>query len=87
MVEVKLQISEDYIKILKARSSQKGFDSVEPYLEGVISQVASKIHQEVEAQGEQNGKGEREKNESEKSEINEDEERVKQRLAELGYLD
>ena len=71
MEEITIQISTEEKEVLLERASQKKFTSVEEYTQDIIKQVIKKIKEE------HNGTLQEENGE----------ERVKQRLAELGYLD
>lgn len=67
---MEIEIDEDLQKILEARAKEKDFDKTERYIEHLLEQVAGKI---VEGRGE------------EKSYSSEQEEKVKDKLEDLGY--
>lgn len=62
----KVEIDDETIEKLKIRAQDKGFGSVEEYIETVLKQIAKKV---------------------EKKHSGKDEEKVKDRLRSLGYMD
>jgi hypothetical protein len=76
---VKLNLNKEIEQKLLQRSKEKGFNSLEEYLNNIIKQIADKIELKKEDNTNQNNNN----NNTEE----EDEKRVKQRLSELGYID
>lgn len=72
MAQKEINIPEElYVKIQKRVEESKEFDSVDEYVKYVLEQVVEKIEEKKE----------------EKAYSKEDEEKVKERLRSLGYLD
>jgi len=69
---LRIDLSSEIITLLLKRSREKGTSSLSAYIEDILCQIAGKIREE-------------EKRAKENS--LENEEKVKKRLAELGYLD
>lgn len=69
-----VEVAEDVYETLEQRAGDKGFDSTDEYVNYVLGQVADKIRRK-------HGDGQN------KEFSKEDEEKVKERLRGLGYLD
>lgn len=68
-----VEVPQKIYDVLSKRSEEKGFDNTDEYVEYVLGQVADKIERQ---------------HSDEKQEFSkEDEEKVKERLRNLGYLD
>ena len=74
MTDNNVEIPEETYGLLSKRAEEKGFDTTDEYVNYVLDQVADKVRKKM---SEDDGK--------EFSE--EDEEKVKERLKGLGYLD
>ncbi len=70
-----VEVEDDIYEILEERAGEKGFDTTDKYVSYVLGQVADKIERK------QSG----DKKEQDFSQ--EDEQKVKKRLKQLGYLD
>jgi hypothetical protein len=73
MADKKVSVDEDVYTLLAERAEEKGFDSTDEYVHYVLDQVADKIR--------------RKKGRDKEGFSEEDEEKVKERLRGLGYLD
>lgn len=72
MKKLTIEIPEENLKLLQKRVEEKDdFDSVESYISDLVNQVADRLREE----------------EQEDDISEEDEEKVKERLRNLGYLD
>lgn len=72
MKKVTIELSEDQLVALQKRVDEKDdFDTVEAYIQDIVAQVVDRLTEEAE----------------EESFSQEDEEKVKERLRSLGYLD
>lgn len=69
---VSVELDEEKAKVLEARSSEKGYETLEEYVDYLMDQIVDKIR--------------REKQDVE-GYSNEEEEKVKNRLRDLGYMD
>ena len=74
MTDTTVELSEETYGLLAKRAEDKGFDTTEEYINYVLDQVAEKAKRKMEDE-EEDGFSE------------EDEEKVKERLKGLGYLD
>lgn len=72
---INIQVDDDIFDIIDKRRTDQGISSVEEYIKNIILQVAQRIEKET-SEKEITSSGDQEGNE----------ERVKQRLKELGYL-
>lgn len=68
----KVEIDDDKYSILEARAEEKDFDDTDEYIRYLLDQIVDKIRREKQSQ---EGYSE------------EEEEKVKKRLEDLGYLD
>lgn len=73
MTDTTVEISEETYGILAKRAEDKGFDSTEEYVNYVLDQVADKAKRKM--------------SEDDRDFSTEDEEKVKEKLRGLGYLD
>jgi hypothetical protein len=69
---VSIDIDNDKAEVLRARASEKGYETLEGYVDYLMGQIVDKIR--------------REKQDVE-GYSNEEEEKVKNRLRDLGYMD
>lgn len=69
-----VEVEDEIFEILEERAGEKGFDDADEYVNYVLNQVADKIKRK---KGQNKGEGF----------SKEDEEKVKDRLRGLGYLD
>jgi CO dehydrogenase/acetyl-CoA synthase beta subunit len=67
-----IEIDDDIYGILEARAGEKDFDETEEYIQHLLQQVVEKIKREKQSQEEYS---------------DEEEEKVKERLRGLGYMD
>lgn len=67
-----IEVDDDKFEVLEARAKEKNFDSVEEYVDHLMSQIVEKIQ--------------REKREVD-GYSDEEEKKVKKRLRDLGYMD
>ena len=74
MTDNTVEIPEETYGLLAKRAEEKGFDTTEEYINYVLDQVAEKAKKKME-------------DEEDKEFSKEDEEKVKERLKGLGYLD
>lgn len=73
MAKLEIEIPEEELTVLRKRvDEKKDFNDVQAYVQDIVSQVAKKLQEE---QGDDDDLSK------------EDEEKVKQRLRDLGYLD
>lgn len=70
---LRIDLSSEIMALLLKRSQEKGTTSLSAYVEDILCQIAGKIKEEERKRAEENSL--------------ENEEKVKKRLAELGYLD
>lgn len=70
---MKIEIDENIYEVLEARAEEKDFEETEKYIDHLLSQVVEKIKNE--------------KSSDDSSYSEDEEEKVKQRLRDLGYLD
>ena len=68
----KIEIDDDKYSILEARAGEKDFEETEEYISYLLDQIVEKIKREKQGQ---------------ESYSEEEEEKVKSRLEDLGYLD
>lgn len=68
----KIEIDDDKYSILEARAEEKDFDETDEYISYLLDQIVDKIKREKQGQ---------------ESYSEEEEEKVKSRLEDLGYLD
>lgn len=68
-----IEIDDGIYEVLEARAEEKDFEETDEYIEHLLKQVVDKIKKEKEA--------------GESSYSEEEEEKVKDRLRDLGYLD
>lgn len=73
MTDTTVEISEETYGLLAKRAEDKGFDTTEEYVNYVLDQVAEKAKRKM--------------SDEEEGFSEEDEEKVKNRLKSLGYLD
>ena len=74
MTDTEVEVSEETYGLLAKRAQDKGFDTTDEYINYVLDQVAEKAKRKMEDdEGQEFSK--------------EDEEKVKERLKGLGYLD
>jgi len=74
MTDTEVEVSEETYGLLAKRAQEKGFDTTDEYINYVLDQVAEKAKRKMEDdEGQEFSK--------------EDEEKVKERLKGLGYLD
>jgi len=69
---VSIEVDDDKYSVLEARAQEKGYDTTEEYVDYLLEQIVEKIN--------------REKQEVEEY-TDEEEEKVKNRLRDLGYMD
>jgi hypothetical protein len=67
-----IEIDDDIYSVLEARAEEKDFDETEEYIQHLLQQVVEKIKREKQSQEEYS---------------DEEEEKVKERLRGLGYMD
>jgi hypothetical protein len=70
-----VEVEDEIYEVLKERAGEKGFDTTDEYVSYVLGQVADKIERK------------RSGDENEQDFSQEDEQKVKKRLKQLGYLD
>lgn len=68
-----IDIDDDKFSVLEARAEEKDFDTTEEYVDYLLEQIVQKIK--------------REKQSGDKEYSDEEEEKVKRRLEDLGYMD
>ena len=73
MTDTSIELSEETYGLLSKRAEDKGFDTTEEYINYVLDQVAEKAKKKMD--------------DSDQEFSEEDEEKVKERLKSLGYLD
>lgn len=74
MTDTEVEVSEETYGLLAKRAEDKGFDTTDEYINYVLDQVAEKAKRKMEDDEDQEFS-------------KEDEEKVKERLKGLGYLD
>lgn len=69
----KVDVDDDIYSVLEARAEEKDFDDTEKYIKYLLEQIVEKIK--------------REKEQQDSTYSEEEEQKVKKRLKDLGYLD